>query len=615
MSQSDPQSPPPAPDRAVWEGVLKRLAIWGLFLLALYLTRDFFFVAFMTFMFSYLALTVVGWSMQRLSGDRERAWLRRLMTAGAFAGGLLLLVGAGSLIAPEMLAQGQRVAGWLSHVSPESELVRFLAKYIGPYEFKYRYGSPQDPEYQRGLKAFVETGGRHAKEYLEFPSLEAWVEGGFSYKFNDSQRARIRQRRAQEGTFSKDFDEWFLAKKLPELKEQAQQLASGNAAAAGSSLASLAKSAASTPGNDLLEQARHDPAALAVLKKEWIRDVSSYALPSPSMPSPYQAQLHKYFNERKKTKPGLMPYTFEQFVSLQAARRQGPQAFSEAFEKIKPATHEETEAELRADFQAAKEHELFQDWWANSGTARFLRAQLESSGTGSADLAKRLLASFLNIPIDLGTALLLSFFICIDFPKLQRGVRQLRDTWLRDAYDEIAPALSRLSHLVGRSMQAQGLIALCNATMIFIALNLLGVEHELALSGAVFVLCLVPTLGAIFAWVLVTAFALLQPDGGAALALKTSGAFLGVVLVESFVLSPRILGRMMELHPVMIIAILPVAQYFFGVWGLILATPVAVYILHVVIFGRELPGTKPTPIAVEVGLPRSPTASAAPRST
>ena len=47
---------------------------------------------------------------------------------------------------------------------------------------------------------------------------------------------------------------------------------------------------------------------------------------------------------------------------------------------------------------------------------------------------------------------------------------------------------------------------------------------------------------------------------------------------------------MMELHPVLIIAILPLAQYFFGVWGLILATPVTVYVIHVVILRRGLPG-------------------------
>jgi predicted PurR-regulated permease PerM len=126
--------------------------------------------------------------------------------------------------------------------------------------------------------------------------------------------------------------------------------------------------------------------------------------------------------------------------------------------------------------------------------------------------------------------------------------------------------------------------------MMFIALTVLGVEHSVLLSCAVFILCLVPTLGTIIAWVLIAAVALVQPGGGLVLVLKVSGAVIVVVLLETFVFSPRILGRMMELHPVLIIAILPVAQYFFGVWGLILATPVAVYVIHVLILQRGLPG-------------------------
>jgi predicted PurR-regulated permease PerM len=154
----------------------------------------------------------------------------------------------------------------------------------------------------------------------------------------------------------------------------------------------------------------------------------------------------------------------------------------------------------------------------------------------------------------------------------------------------MAPALTSLGHLTGRALHAQGLIALCNAIMMFIALTVLGVEHPVLLSCAVFVLCLVPTLGMIIAWVLLAGMALIQPGGGIILALKVSGAVVVIVLLETFVFSPRILGKMMELHPVLIMAILPLAQYFFGIWGLILATPVAVYVIHVLILGKGLPG-------------------------
>src|SRR5262249_55667956 len=190
------------------------------------------------------------------------------------------------------------------------------------------------------------------------------------------------------------------------------------------------------------------------------------------------------------------------------------------------------------------------------------------------------------------TALLLSIFICIDFPNLKRGFQRLQDTWLRDVYDEMVPALSNLGQLIGRSMHAQGLIALCNATLIFFFLKVLGVEHEFLLSVMVFILCLVPTRGAAIALFLVSGFALVQYGGGPVLALKAAGAVVLVMVVESFVLSPRILGKMMELHPVLSIAILPVAQYFFGIWGLILATPVAVYVIYVLILRQGLPGSE-----------------------
>jgi predicted PurR-regulated permease PerM len=40
----------------------------------------------------------------------------------------------------------------------------------------------------------------------------------------------------------------------------------------------------------------------------------------------------------------------------------------------------------------------------------------------------------------------------------------------------------------------------------------------------------------------------------------------------------------------MVIAILLVAEHFFGMWGLILGVPVAIYIIRVVILNSPIPG-------------------------
>jgi predicted PurR-regulated permease PerM len=593
MSTADDTSrpePAAARGRSGWWELVKKLAIWGGFLAVLYLARHFFFIAFMTFLFCWLTLAVVGWGMRRLARGQERPGLRRLLTVGVFILVPLVLVGVGSLVAPPLLAQGRRLVGWMNHVDPETEVSRLVEGFVGPSQFRAQYGTPADPRYQKALEEFRQTGVLYVTAYHQFPNLEAWVEGGFKKQFADEQRARLRVHLVREGTSSKEFEEWFLHEKVPELKEQGHQQvpAKGRPSAP---VDPLVRAAAAATPEQLLQQVRREPARLAALRQEWMKDAVEQqvvaALPSPA----YQEQFQAYYEKQRAQSPQVIPYTFEQYVELQNARSQGQVAFGQAMDRIKSGGEADAEARLRADFEAAKEHELFKEWWSTSPTAQSIRQQIEtnmkSEGRGRGE---EVLASLLNIPADLATALLLSFFICIDFPRLSRGVKLLRETWLREVYEEMAPALTRLGHLVGRAMSAQGLIALCNAVTMFLALTLLGVEHAVLLGVATFVLCLVPTLGMVLAWALISVCALLQPGGGVILALKASGAVLFVMLLEVFVFSPRFLGRAMELHPVLILAILPLAQYFFGIWGLILATPVAVYVVHVIVLGRELPG-------------------------
>jgi predicted PurR-regulated permease PerM len=591
MSATTSLPPPAGPDnhgRTDVPLLLKKLAIWGLFLAVLYLARDFFFTAFMTFMFCYLTLGLVGWAMRRLSPDRDRPGLHRLLTVAVFVLVPLVLLGIGILVGPRLVAQGQHVAGWLNHTNPETEVSRLLEKHVGPSQFEQKYGGPQDPRYKKALEEFRTTGERHVAAYQDFPQLEAWVEGGFRRQFDEAQRGRIRFRLAREGTSSQEFGQWFLKEKVPQLQEQARNEVPEKGRPS-VPVDPLVRAAASASPEKLLDQARRDPASLNALRQEWIADTVEPEVAAARESAAYREQFLASYENQRASSPESVPYTFEEYIELQKVRPQGKRAFGDALEKMRPTAQEDGEARLRADFEAAKKHELFQEWWATSSIGNFVRRQVEGGGGGGGRM-ERIVSSLINLPLDLGTALLLSLFICIDFPNLKRAFPRLRETRARDVYDEMAPALSSLGHLIGRAMHAQGLIALCNAMLMLVALTLLGVAHAVLLSVAVFVLCLVPTLGTLIAWALIAVVALVQPGGGVFLALKASVAVLVVVLMETFVFSPRILGRMMELHPVLIIAVLPLAQYFFGVWGLILATPVAVYVLYVLILGQGLPG-------------------------
>jgi predicted PurR-regulated permease PerM len=593
-----------------WRVLLRKLAIWALFLLILYLARDFFFTAFMTFMFSYVILALVGWSMKRLAGDQERPGLRRLLTLAMFILLPLALAGVGFLIAPGLVDQGRRMAGWISKVNPETEVAHLLEQYVAPGEFGREYGGPDDPRYQKGLEEFRQSGETHVAEYNEFPRLEAWVDGGFSKHFADAESGRIRSRLLSEGTSSKAFADWFVKEKVPQLQSQAQQQTSGKDGA--SAAGPLASAATPSTPEQLLQQVRRDPDQLAVLRTEWFQDELKRSLAAAQASPAYHQQMRAHYEKWQAQNPKTLPYTFEQYVELQKAWPQGRVAFGNTLEKIKPAAEGDRDAQLRADFEAAKKHELFQEWWGTNSTARFIRHQVESNVSGGGEgHADRMLRSLLNVPLDLSSALLLSFFICIDFPTLRRAFPRLRETWLRDAFDDLAQPLSSLGRLMGRAMQAQAMIALCNAVLTFLALTVLGVEHAALLSLAVFVFCQVPTLGMCISWALLVAMALIQPGGGMGLALKVTGAVVIIILLETFVVSPRILGRMMELHPVLLLALLPLAQYFFGIWGLLLTTPIAVYVVHVLILGRGLPGID----APRESEKRVPTAGAEPEAT
>ena len=473
-------APPKLPD---WQATLRKTAIWAGLLLVLYLARDFFFVAFATFLFSYLTLSLVSWGMGKLPPDRQRGRARVLLTIGVFVAALLLLFGLAALIAPPVIEQSRRLAGYLSHASPETEVARVLEELVGPSLFKQQYPNIQGETYKHDLAAFREQGVSHTSAYHDFPSFQAAAEGGFLKHFLDAEKARLRAHLLREGTASREFEQWFLTEEIPRLRRQAADKEKQPSP--------LARAAASAEPEVLLALARQDPATHAQLREDWLRDtVAKQLAAAPTSPN-FAEQFQAYYAKWQAQAAKPSPYTFDQYLSLKKARSLGPKAFGEALDKIVPS---EGEDRLRRDFEAARSHELFLQWWGASATAQFVR-RLVSQGAVGGEWLERMLYSFLNVPVDLGTALLLSLFICLDFPNLKKSFASLRQTWLREAYDDTVPTLAALGSLVGRAMYSQGLIAACNACMVFIGLWLIGVEHQMLISLAVFILCLIPTLG------------------------------------------------------------------------------------------------------------------------
>lgn len=192
-------------------------------------------------------------------------------------------------------------------------------------------------------------------------------------------------------------------------------------------------------------------------------------------------------------------------------------------------------------------------------------------------------------------ALLFSFLISLDLLRLGEEVRSLRNSRLRDFYEETALPVVRFGATVGRSIQAQAMIAVVNTILTFIGLSLLGVPSLTALSLIVFLCSFIPVLGVFISTIPIVLVAI-NADG---LSLALLAVLMVVVVhaIEAYLLNPLIYGRHLKINSVIVLIILFIGHHAFGVWGMLLGVPVAHYFLHDV-FGvpvwseRRLPRRK-----------------------
>ena len=71
--------------------------------------------------------------------------------------------------------------------------------------------------------------------------------------------------------------------------------------------------------------------------------------------------------------------------------------------------------------------------------------------------------------------------------------------------------------------------------------------------------------------------------GGFVLVLKLMLFIIGIHLVESYFLNPKIMGAVMKIHFLAVLIILLVAGKLFGFWGLLLGIPTFQYIFNEII--------------------------------
>jgi predicted PurR-regulated permease PerM len=176
------------------------------------------------------------------------------------------------------------------------------------------------------------------------------------------------------------------------------------------------------------------------------------------------------------------------------------------------------------------------------------------------------LAGLLLIPV-------YAFYLLLE----KRGIRRNWTNYLpvanSSAKDELVFVLSSINDCLISFFRGQVLVAICDGVLYTIGFFVIGLPYAFLLGGMAIVLTMVPFLGAIITCVAAIIIALVQFGDWLHPALVL-GVFGVVQLLEGLVISPKIMGGRVGLHPLtIIVAVMVGTTLMGGILGGILAIP------------------------------------------
>ncbi len=172
--------------------------------------------------------------------------------------------------------------------------------------------------------------------------------------------------------------------------------------------------------------------------------------------------------------------------------------------------------------------------------------------------------------------LIATFFVLRDAPKLFALARDLLPQQHRA---EILLISSEISQMIARYIRGQLLLVVIMATATTIGLSILDLPYAIVLGIATGFLELIPFVGPITAGAIASVVALGRenPFGWPQLAyvLTVAGMYTVFRHAEDYFVIPTVIGRIVRLHPVVVIFSLLAGGALFGLLGVILAVPAA----------------------------------------
>jgi predicted PurR-regulated permease PerM len=153
----------------------------------------------------------------------------------------------------------------------------------------------------------------------------------------------------------------------------------------------------------------------------------------------------------------------------------------------------------------------------------------------------------------------------------------VRELFPADEQEQVSEFIRRLNISFAKFFRGQLLLMLVVGVIVGFALWILGIRYYLLLAIVAALANIIPNVGFILSFLPAILIGALSPSPWAAL-IKICAVYLGEQLLENFLLGPLIVGRASRLNPVVVMIVLVLGGAVFGVWGVIIAVPVAIFL-------------------------------------
>lgn len=180
---------------------------------------------------------------------------------------------------------------------------------------------------------------------------------------------------------------------------------------------------------------------------------------------------------------------------------------------------------------------------------------------------------------------LVVFYLLADWHAMLQRI----DGWLpRDKAPTVRRLVGEMDAAIGAFIRGQGLVCLILAVLYAVGLTWAGLKHGLLIGVATGILSFVPFAGWALGFIVAAGMMLVQSWPDLMPLYKVAGIFLAGMALDSALLSPRIVGSRVGLHPLWLIFALFVFSYAMGFVGMLVAVPLAAAFAVLVRYGLEV---------------------------